>query len=249
MGETAQVVLIDHAQDSLRALDVAARLSIPLCEHVPDTARFVMQLDDDGLSIQPNQPDAPAPLRAEFVAGKAAWRRGQGELIVKAVNIRGRASVTVLDATAGLGRDGFVLASHGFAVTLLERDPIVHALLADGIDRARAHDATREIAASISLYQADLLSWEPASDEKPDVVYLDPMFPQRRKSAKIKKEMALLQDFLREPSDERMLLERARQLANTKVVVKRPLKAEPLAGRKPSSQLRGRSTRFDVYPV
>lgn len=247
--DKAQLALIDQLQDPLRAREIAERLAIPICADVPDAARYVLRLGDDGLSIQSNAPDAPAPLRAEFVAGKAAWRRGQGELVVKAVKIRGRASVSVLDATAGLGRDGFVLASHGMTVTLLERDPIVYELLSDGIERAREHEATREITARIRLYHADLLDWKPAAEAKPDVVYLDPMFPQRSKSAKVKKALALLQDLLGEPSDEAQLLRGALERARIKVVVKRPLKAEPLAGKKPSSQLRGRSVRFDVYPA
>ncbi len=242
------MVVVDRLGEPERAATLARRLGCPLLDEVPTDAGFVLLLTEAGLSLQAVGKGAPAPLRAEFVTGKAAWRRGQGELIHRAVKLRGRSSVGVVDATAGLGRDGFVLASGGFRVTMLERDPIVHALLADGLARAAEAEVTRETAGRITLHRADLMRWAPPG-ERPDVVYLDPMFPQRQKSAKVKKEMGMLQALLAAPDDEAALLERALTLATIKVVVKRPLKAQPLGGRLPSAQLKGRSTRFDIYPV
>ena len=243
------MALVAKGVDAARAKALASRLSVVLCDTPPAEAAFVMRLTDDGLALQINTPSAPAPLRVDFTSGRAAWRRGQGEMIVKAVNCKGRSALHVLDATAGLGRDAFALASHGFRVTLLERDPIVHALLEDGLARAREAEATSAITGRMTLFHADLLSWLPPEDDRPQVVCLDPMFPARRKSAKVKKEMALLQGLLPEPGDEAELLARALGLATVKVVVKRPRKAPPLAGRKPAGQITGRSTRFDIYPA
>jgi len=248
-GVRGDVALVAKGVDGARAKALASRLSVPLCDTPPAEAAFVLRLSDDGLSIQANAPSAPAPLRVDFTSGRAAWRRGQGEMIVKAVNCKGRSTLHVLDATAGLGRDAFALASHGFRVTLLERDPIIHALLEDGLARAREAEATAEVAARMTLFHADLLSWSPAEDDRPQVVCLDPMFPARRKSARVKKEMALLQGLLSEPDDEAELLARALELTTVKVIVKRPLKATPLAGRQPAGRIMGRSTRFDIYPA
>ena len=248
-GAERNVALVANGGDVARARALASRLSVALCDTPPAEAAFILWLTDDGLSIQRNEPSAPAPLRVDFTSGRAAWRRGQGEMIVKAVNCKGRSAQHLLDATAGLGRDAFALASHGFRITLLERDPIVNALLEDGLARAREAEVTTAIAARMTLYHTDLLSWSPAKDDRPQVICLDPMFPARRKSARVKKEMALLQGLLPEPNDEAELLARALELASVKVVVKRPLKAPPLANRQPAGRIAGRSTRFDIYPA
>ena len=243
-----RVVVLGQPDRSARTAVLAGRLGLPLVERVPPGVDWALSLTDAGLVLQSVDAKAPSPLRVEFVTGRAAWRRGQGELIHRAIKLRGRSVVHVVDATAGLGRDGFVLASHGFRVTMLERDPIVHALLADGLARAAVAEATRAIAQRIVLHHADLLQWR-APVEPPEVVYLDPMFPARRKSAKVKKELAILQGLLAPPDDDGSLLRRALSLATVKVVVKRPLKAPPLAGQPPASHLSGRSIRFDIYPV
>lgn len=241
------IALIDQTHQTDYASHLANRLGASLHTTPPAEAEFLLWLTASGLAIQPNQPDAPAPLQVDFVTGKAAWRRGQGELIVKAVKLRGKSGVTVLDATAGLGRDGFVLASHGFKVVLLERDPVIHALLEDGLKRASTDEDIRTSTDCIELHHADLLDWQPT--ERPEVVYLDPMFPQRQKSAKVKKEMVIFQQLLDPTVDEEQLLNRALQLAGVKVVVKRPIKAAALAGRRPTAQIKGRSIRFDIYPA
>jgi 16S rRNA (guanine1516-N2)-methyltransferase len=245
-----RIVLVDRTGNPARTREISRQLSIPQVESVPTEAEFVLWLLPEGLSIQANEPSPPSPLRVEFVSGKAAYRRKQGEMIVRAVNIKGlRRSPRVLDVTAGLGRDAFVLASHGFTVTLLERDPIIHALLADGLARAQADSTTCEVAERMTLHHIDAAKWVEETGTSPDVVYLDPMFPGRQKSAKVKKEMLLFQRLLRESDDAAQLLAHGLAMAGRKVLVKRPLKAEPIAGPKPSHALCGKSIRFDVYPV
>jgi 16S rRNA (guanine1516-N2)-methyltransferase len=92
------------------------------------------------------------------------------------------------------------------------------------------------------LYLKDL-----PSEACPAVVYLDPMYPYREKSAKVKKEMQLLQRLLGGDPDSAELLEAARKVARNRVVVKRPAKAEPLGGLKPSLAIHSPNTRYDIY--
>jgi 16S rRNA (guanine1516-N2)-methyltransferase len=125
----------------------------------------------------------------------------------------------------------------------------VAALLADGLRRA-----SLEPTLSTWLPQAlqlehgvaiELLSaWQ---YEQPDVVYLDPMFPHRKKSAAVKKEMRLFQQLLGPDQDADLLLAPALNLAKKRVVVKRPAGAPYLAEQKPDIELKGKANRFDVY--
>lgn len=169
--------------------------------------------------------------------------------IAKALGIKGELRPVVLDATAGLGKDAFLMASLGCEVSLLERSELVHALLADGLSRAGYYG--KEISAILlrmDLRLGDLLELE-ADSEQFDVVYLDPMFPERRKSAKAKKDMALLQQLLGHQSDGAELLESAKRLAKKRVVVKRAKLSPHLGSGKPDIEFKGSSSRYDVYLV
>ncbi|MBP7548592.1 MAG: class I SAM-dependent methyltransferase, partial [Corallincola sp.] len=142
----------------------------------------------------------------------------------------------------------FILAAHGARVTLVERHPALAALLADALQRALMDEATAVIASRMQLLHgaalATLNSWQ---GEPPAVVYLDPMFPHRRKSALVKLEMQWLQQLVGADQDADALLRPARQLARQRVVVKRPDDAPPLAGVKPSGAVASRGHRFDIY--
>ncbi len=178
-------------------------------------------------------------------------------MIVKAVKGRSKESLRVLDATAGLGRDSAVLAGFGFSVNLLEREPIVAALLADGLARAAQSDDARlnAIVSAMRLHCVDantyLNALPPAAC--PDVINLDPMCPPSEKSALVKKEMRLFQQLFHSADsngvieDYSAMLVVARARARLRVVVKRPRKAEALAGQAPDYSLEGKAVRFDVY--
>lgn len=204
----------------------------------------------DALTLLP--PDGQGAVSVDFVAGGMAHRLrfggGRGQPVARAVGIKGDSVPRVLDATAGLGRDAFVLASLGCTMTLLERSPIAWLLLTDGLRRAVADPATAAVAARIQLQHVHALDWlREAEPAQFDVVYLDPMFPEPDKRAKSKKEMAVLQALLGGDTDADALLEPALQVATKRVVVKRPRHAPWLAERKPDFVYEGESTRFDVY--
>lgn len=189
-------------------------------------------------------------VQVDFVNGTAQYRRikGGGELIAKAVNHA--AKPTVWDGTGGLGRDSFVLASLGLGVRTFEQNPAVACLFSDGLERALQHEDTAAIAARIRLHFGDTVQLMPELAQTlgcPDVVYLDPMYPERQKSAAVKKEMAYFHGVIGATQDEAALLGTARAVAKKRVVVKRPRLGGFLNGEKPAYQYSGKSTRFDVY--
>lgn len=189
----------------------------------------------------------------DFASEALTFRRlhggGKKEAIAKAVGLKGQTSLRIVDATAGLGRDAFVLASLGCQMQLIERSPVVAALLADGLHRASFNP---ELAAWLpqrmvlmhGIAVEIMSNWQA---ERPDVVYLDPMFPHRKKSAAVKKEMRLFQQLLGPDEDADALLAPALALAVKRVVVKRPAGAPYLADRKPQIEMQGKANRFDVY--
>lgn len=218
-----------------------------------DMAGFVLQYGHEGLMLQATGPKAPGPVRVDFVGGAAAHRRlqggGSGQMIARAVGIQPGIRPLVLDATAGLGRDAFVLAQLGCQVTLAERHPLIAALLADGLRRGRLDAEVGPIAERMHLLGGDAIALMKAwSGEPPQVVYLDPMFPHRDKSALVKKEMLLFRPLVGDDPDAPELLAAALALASHRVVVKRPRKAPHVAGPTPGYVLEGKSTRFDIYP-
>ncbi len=248
------VALINSDGDPEQARKIATKLKVKLLTSRDDLPKqnppsFLLQLTSQGLSIHQTAMAGHSPVFVDFVGGKAAYRRGQSELIAKAVGIPKLLPMTVADATAGLGRDAFVLASRGCEVTMIERHPLICALLDDGLQRALADTSTRQIAEQLKLIQFDAVSWLEVNGNSKDVVYLDPMFPATKKSAAVKKEMQLLHGLLSDQPESPALLEAAMHCAKRRVVVKRGLKSEPLRQSSPSYTVKGRSTRFDVYLI
>ena len=189
-------------------------------------------------------------IKVDFVDGASAHRRkfggGRGQDIAKAIGLKHGFTPHILDATAGLGRDAFVLASLGCRVTLMERMPIVAALLENGLERAKLSHEVSEITDRMTLIHASSIESMTLA-QQPDVIYLDPMYPHREKSAAVKKEMRVFQSLVGEDLDADALLEPAIKLAKYRVVVKRPSYAEPLNNKKPSTSIKMKKNRFDVY--
>lgn len=227
---------------------LAAQLGLPQ----DGSAAFSLQVGDQGLQLQELGPGAAGAVRVDFVEGALAHRRlqggGSGQMIAKAVGIQPGVRPLILDATAGLGRDAFVFAQLGCMVTMIERQPVIAALLDDGMLRGRNDDEVAPIIARMHLLCGNAIalmqSW---SQDAPQVVYLDPMFPHRDKSSLVKKEMRLFRPLVGDDDDAPQLLQAALALASHRVVVKRPRKAPCIAGATPSYALEGKSSRFDIY--
>jgi 16S rRNA (guanine1516-N2)-methyltransferase len=247
-----------HANLHARATELAADLGLPV---TTDAADWDMLLILDPivtapgyrLALQQLGADAPGPVYVDFVGGKVGHRRraaeGRKQPLARAVGLKHGANPAVLDATGGLGRDAFVLATLGCTVQILERSPIVAALLHNGLARARTDAATMPIAARMTLLNADARVYLPTLNvaQRPDVIYLDPMYPHRDKSALVKKEMRVLRALLGDDQDAAEILAIARQRAKHRVVVKRPGGAPPLGNVNPSMSIENTNTRFDVY--
>ena len=174
-----------------------------------------------------------------------AGRLGR-ELLVRAARIKGADELRAADATAGLGEDSFLLAAAGFSVTLIERDRTIAALLRDGLARARELPELAEAASRMELVEGDSIALLPELAGSFDVVYLDPMFPAKKKDAAAKKKLQLIQMLERPCEDERALLDAALAARPRKVVVKRPLKGPYLADVQPARSLAGTTVRYDV---
>jgi len=192
------------------------------------------------------------PVFVDFNSGASEHRRlhggGAGQAVVKATGLNKRPDMTVLDATAGLGRDAYVLASLGANVHMLERNPAVQQMLLDGLDRLSMVQELTDIYHRLSLSFGSLSTGFKTEElGEVDVVYLDPMFPDRAKSAKVKKDMALFHHVVGVDLDADDLLGPAMDLAVYRTVVKRPKNAPFLAGKTPTTSLTGKSNRFDIY--
>lgn len=242
------------------AQSLSAELKVSCLEPMSpsDVVAFELLLiiDEQGVCLQQTGPKAPGPVRVDFVEGQAAHRRkfggGAGQQIAKAIGVKSGVRPYVADVTAGLGRDAFVLATLGCEVTMVERSPVIAALLKDGLRRALAHPDVAPIAMRMRLVQGDGRSWlaeQKGLEEAPQVVYVDPMFPHSDKTAQVKKEMRLFRELIGGDEDAGELLAAALDTAKNRVVVKRPRKAPVIEGIEPGLVLSGKSGRFDIYPL
>lgn len=237
---------------------LADKLGLPYCE--ADTGgydyilRYVQREETTVLQVQTQGEAAPGPLHVDFVGGALGYRQRRvsqaREPLARAVGIKQRLRApAVIDATGGLGRDAYVLANLGCRVILLERAPVLAALLRDGLARAAAAAHVAPVIARIEFVEAEAAAYLAAlpAAARPDVVYLDPMYPERGKSALVKKEMRYLRGLVGDDLDAPALLAAALRAARLRVVVKRPRLAPALAGPAPSTTLPGSTTRFDIY--
>jgi len=265
LAELRVALLKNNADTASKELSLSKSLNISLLaveQLVASSMDYYLRYEALGLSLFSTSKGAPGAVRVDFSAGSLTHRLADDpkhQNLVRAVGLNkatARAGVcpSVLDATAGLGKDAFLLAMTGCSVLMLERSRIVHAMLADGLDRALASDkviantAVAEVASRLSLRHGDLLELGD-SLQRVDVVYLDPMFPARRKSARVKKDMFLLQGLLGHEENKPGLLQAALKLADNRVVVKRGKLSPALGARTPDVSYKGRNSRYDVYLV
>jgi 16S rRNA (guanine1516-N2)-methyltransferase len=232
------------------AQPLAVQLDLPLLTQRPSEA--CLFLDAAGLALLPA--GGMGPVRVDFVGGSLGHRRrfggGRRQTIARAIGLGKGSNPRVIDATAGLGRDAFVLASLGARVRLIERSAPIAALLDDGLQRAlKDAELMAWVGERMQLHCGDARVLLPrlAAQSPADVIYLDPMYPQRKKQALVKKEMRVFRSLLGDDDDAHELLTLAIGLAGKRVVVKRPRLGEGLPGPRPNLVLQGKSTRYDIY--
>lgn len=189
-----------------------------------------------------------SPLTIDFLSNQFQYRTSQhllAELVAKACGAKQKPQI--IDLTAGLGRDAFILASLGCQVLMVERSPLMHALLADGLSRLKQHNEEFPLTL-VSSDSRDFLK-NKLDDLSADVIYIDPMHPERHKSALVKKEMRILRAVVGADEDKEELITLALNSRAKRVVVKWPLKVGSNIELKPTASFKGKSTRFDVYQI
>ena len=192
-----------------------------------------------------------AELKIDFVTGAVGHRLrfggGRGQDLAKAMGLRAGKTPMIVDATAGLGRDSFLLASLGAQVILIERSEKMHALLVEGMNRAENEGGEfREIIGRMSLMKGDAKDLIP--ELSGETILIDPMHPPRQKSALVKRELRQVREIVGTDDDAADLVRIALAHAQNRVVIKWPAKADPIDGLKACThQILGKTTRYDVF--
>jgi len=231
------------------ATEIAAAYHLTVVNSPPPDLPLLLYLTQARLELRDRSAKV-GPVYADFIGGALSYRRryggGRKQALAKAIGLKHGATPTVIDATAGLGRDAFILATLGCHVQMLERSPVIAALLYDGLQRARADSKIGTLMTEqLHLIHGDAPVWLPQLP-CPDVIYLDPMYPHRKKSALVKKEMRLFRLVVGDDLDATAILKVALTVAQ-RVVVKRPKISPTLDDRPPTFNIESKNTRYDVY--
>jgi 16S rRNA (guanine1516-N2)-methyltransferase len=190
-------------------------------------------------------------LKCSFIEGPILHRlkygKGRGQNLAKAVGFKFNKNRTIIDATAGLGYDAFILASLGANVTLIERSEKIYDLLKAAISEAKLYGGEiSKIVNRMNLLFGD--SKDILPNIAPEVILIDTMYKDRKKSALVKNDMRLVREVVGSDSDHVELINVALNNASKRVVIKQPRYAETLDNIKGCShQILGKTIRYDVY--
>lgn len=253
-------IAITYSSDKLKetAINFSKNNGYP-CEHLDKiTTPIYMNYTDNFVELCDSEKNTS--IHIDFLSGNLAHRQqfggGRGQSIAKAIGLKqGVKPPSVLDATAGLAKDAYILACLGCSMTLLERSPIITELIKDAIKRAEDNEGFQSILKTgfnvITKSSIDYLMEleKTVNSKRPEVIYLDPMYPHRKKSASVKKNMQILQKLLGQDTDTQELLNIALKTAKKRVVVKRPKGAENLTDISPTYVVESKKTRYDVYII
>jgi len=250
-------VLVVDESDQQKSEQLAEKFQVPLINSVTKEDGYLLLYSEGALKIMRTDEKIKSAFSIDFFSTKAKHHKlnqGRGKLpIIKACGIKHNQRPSIIDATAGLGQDSFLLASFGSMVTCIEQQPIIAELLMDALSRAKrgsdklGSESIIEIANRMNVicdYAETYLKRHQA-----DVVYLDPMYPiqENPKQAKVKKQMQLLRDLDGTESNEQALFASAIKACKKRLVVKRPNWASHLAGKEPTHHIPGKTHRYDVY--
>ncbi|MBO5136653.1 MAG: class I SAM-dependent methyltransferase [Clostridia bacterium] len=238
-------IVVCYADESFRekAENLAKKLNTEIKSGIIEN-ELTLLYDERGLTLT----DGDLEVRGDFAENRNRLSENnlRQEFLVKAVKSKNMGeNPLVVDATAGLGEDSILLAAAGYRVIMFEYNPVICALLEDAMDRAKETEELREIIKRMTLVEGDSTEKMSEINERPEAVFLDPMFPERKKSALVKKKFQLLQRLEKPATDEREMYEEAVKLKPKKIVIKRPLKGPTLEGTKPSYSIKGKAIRYD----
>ena len=243
--ENKQLVLyVDKNANIEKAKKIAERLNIEIITNNKEKFDILLSMDESGLALVSDN----MKLYGDFSKSIKRLKQSnlQKEMLIHAVKIKGeKENLIAIDATAGLGEDSILLAAYGYNVELYEKNPIISELLKDAMERAEKISELKDIIGRMKVHNEDSIIAMQNLKYKPDIILLDPMFPERTKSALIKKKFQILHKIENPCSDETELLSSAIKANPKKIIIKRPLKGEYLAGIKPDYSLKGNSIRYD----
>lgn len=246
-NENKLKVVVKSQKYSDKALELSKKTEAEIVsESDIESDDLVIVFDEDGVSLKKGE----LILRADFEKMIPRLKKASQstELLIKASKIKGKQNgLMAIDATAGLGEDSLILAYSGFSVRMYEYDPVIAALLTDAVERAADNPFLRESALRMSVYNENSIDVMNSVAEDIDVILLDPMFPERQKSALIGKKFQLLQRLESPCNNERELIDAAFKARPRKVVIKRPIKGQCLAGIKPEYVISGKAVRYDCF--
>lgn len=203
-------------------------------EHFPRlhlSAEGLCLLNKDGQSVRLDWNDKKWKQRSKGGFG--------ADPLIKAC--MARPGISILDLTAGFGKDALLMAHAGAMVTMLERLPMMAAMLDQGLKGLK----DEKVCSRLSLHWIEAKEYLNQMMETPDVIFFDPMHPEREKSALVKKNLQILQQIAPPNIDVVELIEYARTKCQQRLVVKWPAKQPSLI--KPQFSLVGKTIRYDVY--
>lgn len=239
-----------------QAKDFCLQNSLPLLKAKNPQYELQLIFYDDRIELYDRQLNTS--IYIDFISGSVAHRHqfggGRGQAIAKAMGLKSGATPNILDTTAGLAGDAFVLATLGCSITLLERSNIIFLLIENAIERALLNEAFSPIQQQgFKVINCDandyIKQYLSTKTSVPDVIYIDPMYPHRKKSSLVKKDMQILQRLHGADDNAPDLLANALLFAKKRVVVKRPLQAETLTDKKPNTCIKSKKTRYDIYII
>ncbi|MGZ8189511.1 MAG: class I SAM-dependent methyltransferase [Methylosarcina sp.] len=244
-------VLYEGRGDILPFRELAERLAVPLlhaAEVGAEDERLYLSWREGCLKLLDKELLKKGGLSVDIEPRQGeqrSWPAPKQNILAQAI---GRRTRTVIDATSGWGQDSLAIFRMGYDLLCLERSSVMAELLADGFRRLVDLDWMRRLQLEPPrLLIGDAITLLSELTSRPDCIYLDPMFPpKRKKSALTRKSMALLHDLVGEDTDKEQLFAAAFRATGKRVVVKSPDYAEPLGG-KPTESLQGKLLRYDVY--
>lgn len=228
-----------------KAEQLAATMHLPVIEEGGKRNKLpavLLFFSDKGLELQ-SRTTVQGKLYIDFLSDSMNYRKQHGggikQALARAVGIKANIRPSILDATAGLGIDSYLLAGFGCEVRMIERSPFLAALLQDGLERAALDNPM--------LLHGEAIPLIAQPENRVDTIYLDPMYPHRSKSALNKQEMRIIRELVGDDDDADQVFLTAIEHAAKRVVVKRPKGAPFLARRQPSHSIKMKNSRFDVY--
>ncbi len=246
------VAVFDDPDKQDMAIITATKLGLHIRDKIDTSYDFCLVFSSDKTWIKANTINC-GPVYVDFTAGKSAHRRkyggGTGQAIAKAVGLNKKPQLDILDVTGGYAADAFVLASLGATVTVVERSDILNVLLQDGIERAYGDRITGTIIERMCIVNQDSIKYllNLKSTLRPDVIYMDPMYPLKKRAASVKAKMQLLHQLIGPDTESGELLKVALKKAKKRVVVKRPKTAPVLSTQNLVGEVNSKNTRYDIY--